>query len=78
MTWRPSGGRDCCSKAFPSRSNSSRAELLGVVAEEEVAWDRAAGSGLRRRLGAAGTSASTLSEDWGSGGRGEREIKSDI
>lgn len=30
LTCRPSGGRDCCSRLFPRRSSSSRAELPEV------------------------------------------------
>lgn len=62
MTCRPSGGRDCCSRVFPSRSSSSRPEFPGVE-PDEGGWEREGGSGLRRRLGAA-VSASMLSEDW--------------
>ena len=62
LTCRPSGGRDCCSSVFPSRSSSSRAEFPGVEPEDR-GWEWEAGSGLRRRLGAAGMSASMLSED---------------
>lgn len=61
LTCRPSGGNDCCSSVFPSRSSSSRAEFPGVEPEE---WGWEGGSGLRRRLGAAGRSGSVLSEDW--------------
>ena len=63
LTCRPSGGRDCCSRLFPRRSSSSRAELPEVEADK-VGWERVWGSGLRSRLGAAGISASVLSEDW--------------
>lgn len=62
LTCSPSGGRDCCSSVFPSRSSSSRAEFPGVDPDES-GWESEAGSGLRRRLGAAGTSVSMLSED---------------
>lgn len=34
LTCRPSGGRDCCSRVFPSRSSSSRAEFPGVEPDE--------------------------------------------
>lgn len=34
LTCRPSGGRDCCSRVFPRRSSSSRAEFPGVEPNE--------------------------------------------
>lgn len=62
LTCRPSGGSDCCSSVFPRRSSSSSAEFPGLE-PEETAWEWWGGSGFRRRLGAAWTSASMLSED---------------
>ena len=69
LTCRLSGGRDCWRSVFPSRSSSSRAEVEGAELEPAGAGPEGGrcvcegGSGLRR-LGAAGMSASMLSDDW--------------